>query len=324
MHEISFREAIIESIEEQMEKDPSVFLIGENIGKAGGVYQHTKGLFEKFKEKRVVDMPISESGFLGAAIGAALTGTRPIVDMMFSDFLPLIMDQLVNHAAKMRYMYGGKASVPLVIRAFFGAGTSLGCSHSQSLESWFMHCPGLKVVMPSTPKDAKGLMNTAIMDNDPVLFLEHRLLYSFKGSVPVDEYFIPFGKGDIRREGKDITVVATAMMVRHTLEAAEYLNKEGIEVEVVDPRTLNPLDVDIIVNSVKKTNRLAIVHEASQTCGIGAEIAAIAAKDAFGYLDAPIERICPPDIPIPFSPALEKYYIIGKDKIAHSIKDLIN
>ncbi len=324
MHEVSFREAIIQAIDEQMEKDPSIFMIGENIGKAGGVYQHTKGLYEKFKMNRVIDMPISESGFFGAAIGAALTGTRPIVDIMFSDFLPLIMDQLVNHAVKMRYMYGGKASVPLVVRTFCGAGTSLSCTHSQSFESWFIHCPGLKVVMPSTPADAKGLMNTSIQDDDPVLFIEHRLLYSIKGNVPDNEYLIPFGKGDLKREGKDITVVANGMMVQHTMAAAEYLSKEGIEIEVIDPRTLNPLDVDIIINSVKKTNRLAIVHEAPQTGGIGAEIAAIAAKDAFGYLDAPIERICPPDIPIPFSPVLEKNYLIGKDEIVRAIKMLLN
>ncbi len=323
MYELSFREAIIEAIEEQMVKDPSVFMIGENIGKAGGVYQHTKGLFDKFGKKRIIDMPISESGFVGAAIGAAITGTRPIVDIMFSDFLPLIMDQLVNHGAKMRYMYGGKASVPLVVRTFCGAGTSLSCSHSQSFESWFMHCPGLKVVMPSNSADAKGLMNTAIMDDDPVLFIEHRLLYSIKGSVPEGEYFIPFGQGDIKREGKDVTVVALAMMVNHAMEAAKDLSKEGIEIEIIDPRTLNPLDVDIIIDSIKKTNRLVIVHEAPQTCGFGAEIAAIASQKAFGYLDAPIERICPPDIPVPFSPVLEKSYMIGKEDIVQTIKKLL-
>ena len=223
----------------------------------------------------------------------------------------------------MRYMYGGKASVPLVIRTFCGAGTSLSCSHSQSFESWFMHCPGLKIVMPSNSADAKGLMNTAIMDDDPVLFIEHRLLYSIKGRVPEGENFIPFGQGDIKREGKDVTVVAIAMMVNHAMEAAKDLSKEGIEIEIIDPRTLNPLDVDIIIDSVKKTNRLVIVHEAPQTCGVGAEIAAIASNKAFGYLDAPVERVCPPDIPVPFSPVLEKSYMVGKEDIVQTVKKLL-
>jgi pyruvate dehydrogenase E1 component beta subunit len=251
-----------------------------------------------------------------------MLGTRPVVDMMFSDFMPLAMDHIVNHAAKMRYMYGGKISVPMVIRTFCGAGTSLGCSHSQSFEAWFTHVPGLKVVMPSTTSDAKGLMTTAILDDDPVLFIEHRLLYSMTGSTPNGEFAIPFGKADIKREGRDVTIVATAMMVQKSLEAANDLAKEDIEVEVIDPRTLNPLDVDLIVTSVKKTSRLIIVHEANQTCGFGSEIAAIVAKHAFEYLDAPIERICAPDTPIPFSPALEKHYIPNKQDIIQRIKEM--
>ena len=322
MRTITFREAIREALIEEMENDPLVILIGENIA-SGGVYLATKGLLEKFGENRVMDMPISESGFVGAAVGAALLGTRPIVDLMFNDFLTLAMDQIVNHAAKMRYMYGGKAKVPLVIRAFFGAGTSWGCSHSQSLEAFTIHCPGLKVVMPSTPADAKGLLKTAIRDDDPVVFFEHRLLYSMEGEIPEGDFFIPLGLADVKREGSDVTVVATGMMVHTALEAAYQLNKEGIEIEVLDPRSLLPFDCDALVNSVKKTGRLLIVHEACKTGGIGAEIAAIAAKEAFGYLDAPIERICAPDVPVPFSPVLEKYYIPKKEDIVTKVKSMI-
>lgn len=324
MREINFREAIREALIEEMEKDPSVFLMGENIGVGGGVYKGTAGLLDKFGENRVIDMPISESGFVGAAVGAALLGTRPVIDFAFDDFLPLAMDHIVNHAAKMRYMYGGKARVPMVIRTFFGAGTNSGCSHSQSLEAWVVHCPGLKVVMPSSPADAKGLLKSAIRDDDPVIFFEHRLLYAMKGGVPEGEYTIPLGQADVKREGRDVTVVATAMMVHKALGAAEDLSKEGIEIEVLDPRSLLPLDCEALVNSVKKTGRLLIVHEACKTGGIGGEIAAIAAKEAFGYLDAPIERVCAPDTPVPFSPPLESYYIPKKEDIVTTIRRMIS
>lgn len=324
MHEVTFREAIREALIEEMESNPLVFILGENIAKQGGVYQVTKGILDKFGKERVLDMPISESGFVGAAVGAALLGTRPVVDLMFNDFLPLAMDHIVNHAAKMRYMYGGKARVPMVIRTFFGAGTSAGCSHSQSLEAWVTHCPGLKVVMPSTPADAKGLLKTAIRDDDPVIFFEHRLLYATKSGVPDGEFFIPLGQADVKREGKDITVVATGLMVQKALEAAVELNKEGIEIEVLDPRTLHPLDCEALVNSVKKTGRLLIAHEACKTGGIGGEIAAIVAKEAFGYLDAPIERICAPDIPVPFSPPLESYYIPKKEDIVATVRRMLS
>ena len=323
MRELTFREAILEALNEEMEKDPTVFLMGENIAVGGGVYQGTKGLLEKFGTERVIDMPISESGFVGAGIGAALLGTRPVVDLMFDDFLPLAMDQIVNHAAKMRYMYGGKAQVPLVIRTFFGAGTRAGCSHSQSLEAWFIHCPGVKVVMPSTPADAKGLMKSAIRDNDPVIFFEHRLLYSMKGTVAEGEYLIPLGRADIKREGGDVTVVATGKMVHTALEAAAELSREGIEIEVMDPRSLVPLDCQTLNESVRKTGRLLIAHEACVTGGFGAEVAAIAAKEAFGYLDAPIERIGAPDIPVPFSPILEDSYIPGKKEIVDTIRKMV-
>jgi len=324
MHEITYREAIREALVEEMEKDPMVFLLGENIAEGGGVYQVTKGILEKFGKDRIMDMPISESGFVGAAVGAALLGTRPVVDLMFSDFLPLAMDHLVNHAAKMRYMYGGKARVPMVVRAFFGAGTTAGCSHSQSLEAWAIHCPGLKVVMPSTPADAKGLLKTAIRDDDPVIFLEHRLLYAMRGRVPEGEYIIPLGEADVKREGRDVTVVAIGMMVHRAMEAAAELSKEGIEIEVLDPRSLLPLDCEALVRSIKKTGRILIAHEACKTGGIGGEIAAIAAKEAFGYLDAPIERVCAPDTPVPFSPPLERYYIPKKEDIVTAVRGMLS
>jgi pyruvate/2-oxoglutarate/acetoin dehydrogenase E1 component len=323
MHEIMIRDAIREAITEEMERDPSVFLMGIGAGVRGGVYQVLKGLYEKFGEKRIIDMPISESGFVGAAIGAALLGTRPVVDLSYDDFLPLVLDQIMNHAAKMRYMYGGKAKVPLVIRTFFGAGTGGGCSHSQSLEALVVHCPGLKVVMPSTPADAKGLLKTAIRDDDPVIFFEHRLLYAMKGQVLDGEYTIPLGQADVKREGRDVTVVATATMVYRALEAAAELSREGIEIEVIDPRSLLPLDRTTLLTSIRKTGRLLIAHEACKTGGIGAEIAAIAAKEAFGYLDAPIERVCAPDTPVPVSPPLEKRYIPKKADIVNTVRRMV-
>lgn len=261
MREMTFRDALREALFEEMEADANVFLLGENIGIGGGVYRGTLGLLERFGEDRVIDMPISESGFVGAAVGAALLGTRPVVDLMYADFLPLVMDHIVNHAAKLRYMFGGKAKVPMVVRTFFGAGTTSGCSHSQSLEAWVMHCPGLKVVMPSTPADAKGLLKTAIRDDDPVIFFEHRLLYAMKGAVPDGEYSIPLGQAEVKRAGSDVTVVATAMMVHKALRAARELSKEGIEIEVLDPRSLLPLDCEALIDSVKKTGRLLVVHE---------------------------------------------------------------
>jgi pyruvate/2-oxoglutarate/acetoin dehydrogenase E1 component len=323
MHEITFREAIREALIEEMHRDPSVILLGESIGIRGGSYQVAKGLVDIFKEERVIDMPISESGFIGAAVGAALLGARPVADLQFNDFLPIALDHIANDAAKMRYMFGGKAKVPVVIRTFFGAGTSTGCSHSQSLEAWVVHCPGLKVVMPSTPADAKGLLKAAIRDDDPVIFFEHRLLYAIRGKVPDDEYVIPLGQADVKRAGRDVTVVATATMVQKALAAAEELSQEGIEIEVLDPRSLLPLDRDTVVNSVKKTGRLLIAHEACKTGGVGAEIAAIAAKEAFGYLDAPIERVCAPDVPVPFSPPLEKFYIPKKEDIVNTARKMM-
>jgi pyruvate dehydrogenase E1 component beta subunit len=323
MREMTFRDALREALFEEMEADANVFLLGENIGIGGGVYRGTLGLLERFGEDRVIDMPISESGFVGAAVGAALLGTRPVVDLMYADFLPLVMDHIVNHAAKLRYMFGGKAKVPMVVRTFFGAGTTSGCSHSQSLEAWVMHCPGLKVVMPSTPADAKGLLKTAIRDDDPVIFFEHRLLYAMKGAVPDGEYSIPLGQAEVKRAGSDVTVVATAMMVHKALRAATELSKEGIEIEVLDPRSLLPLDCEALIDSVKKTGRLLVVHEACKTGGVGGEIAAIVAKEAFGYLDAPIERIGAPDIPVPFSAPLENHYIPQAEDIVATVRKMV-
>ena len=324
MKNISYREAIQAAIAEEMRSDPSIFLMGMNQRKRGGVFQVTRGLIDEFGENRILDMPISEAAMIGSAIGASLLGSRPVVDLMFSDFMTIAADQLVNHAAKMKYMYGGKASVPLTVRMAYGAGTSWGCSHSQSLEAWAMHIPGLKVAIPSTPADAKGLLKTAIRDNDPVMFFEHRLLYAQTGDVPEEETTIPFGKADIKREGGDITIVATGRMVHKALEAGETLSKKGIEVEIVDPRTLVPLDKKTIIDSVEKTGRLLISHEANLTGGIGAEIAAIVAGEAIDCLDAPIKRVCAPDIPVPYSPPLEQHYLPKVEDIIGAAERMIS
>jgi pyruvate dehydrogenase E1 component beta subunit len=324
MSVITIREAIRDALIEEMTRDREVFLMGEDIRHYGGPFKITEGFLARFGAERLLDMPISESGFVGAAMGAALMGMRPVVELMFSDFLPLVMDQLVNHAAKMCYSYGGKASVPMVLRAPFGAGTSSGLQHSQSLEAWLIHCPGIKVIMPSTPADAKGLLKSAIRDNDPVVFLEHRLLYATKGEVPEGEHTIPLGKAAVQREGSDVTIVATAVMMHKALEAATQLAKDGIEVEVIDPRTLLPLDEETIVKSVSKTGKLLIVHEACRTGGIAGEIAAVAAKEAFGYLDAPIERITAPDSPVPFSAPLEKFFIPQTPEIVARVRKMVS
>jgi pyruvate dehydrogenase E1 component beta subunit len=313
-------QAINNALSLEMENDPNVFLIGEDIGNAGGVAGITQGLQARFGEKRVLDTPISESGFLGAAIGAAVTGLRPVVELMFIDFIGVAMDQLFNQAAKMRYMFGGKVKIPLVLRAMCGAGMCAAAQHSQSLESWFMHIPGLKVVMPSTPYDAKGLLTTAIRDDNPVVFLENKMLYGLEGDVPEKAYLIPLGKADIKRQGHDATIVATGQMVGRALSAAEKLSSEGIEAEVIDPRSLLPLDEDTILESVQKTNRLLIVHEEVKFAGSGAEIAAMVVEKAFDSLKAPIVRIGGPFCPIPFSAILESEFIPSEEEIIDGIK----
>lgn len=322
MKKISMREAIREALIEEMTRDPEVFLLGEDIGSYGGTLQVTAGIWDQFGPDRVIDTPISEAGFTGAAIGAAMMGMKPVVELMFADFLPIAADQLVNNAAKMCYAYDGDMSVPLVIRAPFGAGTRSGMHHSQNLEAWFENVPGIKVIMPSTAADAKGLLKSAIRDPNPVIFLEHKLLYGVRDEIPDEDCTIPIGKAAVRREGQDVTIVACGAMVGKSLRAAAELAKSGIEAEVVDLRTIKPLDASTIVESVIKTSRLLIVHEAPVIGGIGGEIAAIAAKEAFGYLDAPIERVGAEDTPVPFSPTLEDYYIPNEAKIIQAARKM--
>lgn len=322
MREISYRQAINEAIEEEMQRDSSVFLIGEDVGAYGGVRQVTKGLQEKFGERRVKDTPISEAAFTGLGIGAAITGLRPIIEIMAIDFITVAMDQICNQAAKLRYMTGGNLRVPLVIRTQGGSGNGEAAQHTQSLEAWFIHTPGLKVVMPSTPYDAKGLLKTSVRDNNPVMFIEHKFLYSKTGSVPQEEYTIPFGQARIAKKGKDITVVATSFMVHKVLEVANVLGNEGISLEIIDPRTLVPFDSKTILDSVKKTGRLVIVHEACLRGGIGGDIARQIIKEAFDFLDGPIEVIAGKDIPIPYSYDLERFAVPQVEDIVDIIREI--
>jgi pyruvate dehydrogenase E1 component beta subunit len=324
MRKITYREALREALREEMRRDSTVFLLGEDIGKYwGGAFKVTEGLAEEFGEERVRDTPISESAIIGTGVGAAITGMRPVAEIMFGDLTALAMDQIANQAAKIRYMFGGQAKCPLVIRTPFGAGVNIASHHSQSLEAWFMHVPGLYVAVPSTPYDAKGLLKSAIRGNNPVVFCEHKLLYPVEGEVPEEEYTVPFGVADIKREGDDATIVATLYMMHKALEAAKTLEKEGISVEIVDPRTLTPLDKQAIIGSVKKTGRLVIVTEDCKTAGVSAEIAAIVAEEAIDYLDAPIKRVAEPDTPIPFSPTLEQYVIPDEKAIVKAVKEVV-
>ena len=324
MSEKTYAQAIKEAMSEEMRRDENVFLMGEDVGLYGGAFGVSVGMFEEFGEERVRDTPISEAVIAGAAAGAAVTGMRPIAEIMFSDFTTISMDQLVNQAAKMRYMFGGKAKVPMVLRTPGGSGTGAAAQHSQSLEAWFCHVPGLKVVVPSTPYDAKGLLKAAIRDDNPVMFFEQKLLYRKKGEVPDEEYIVELGKADVKREGKDLTIITYGRMVPTCLAVAENLAKEGIEVEVVDPRTLLPLDTETLAASVKKTGRVLIVHEAVKTGGFGGEIAAaIADSEAFYYLDAPIKRLCGLDVPIPYCPELEKNVVPTEEKITEAVKTLL-
>ena len=324
MREVTVRDALREALREEMQRDKTVFLLGEDIGRYwGGAFGITKGLAEEFGDERVRDTPISENAVIGVGIGAAITGMRPVAEIMFGDLSALAMDQICNQAAKIRYMFGGQATVPLVVRTPFGAGVNIASHHSQSLEAWFMHTPGLYVAVPSSPYDANGLLKTAIRGNDPVFFVEHKLLYPVKGMIPEDDYVVPFGMADVKREGSDVTIVATLFMVHKALAAAEQLREEGISVEVVDPRTLTPLDRPAIVKSVKKTGRLVVVSEDCRTAGVSAEIAAVVAEEALDYLDAPIKRVAEPDTPIPFSPALEKSVIPDERSIVKAVKEIV-
>jgi pyruvate/2-oxoglutarate/acetoin dehydrogenase E1 component len=316
-------EALREALAEEMRRDPAVIMIGEDVGVLGGVYKVTDGLLKEFGSERVRDTPISEEGFVGAAIGAAITGLRPIVEIMYADFLANCMSQVVNFAAKMHYSSGGQVTVPLVIRTMVGHGRGHGGDHSQVPIPWFMNVPGLRLVVPSTPRDAKGLLKTAIRGDSPVLFFEPHLLYRTKGPVPEEDYALPFGRADIKRMGSDATVVAVSAMVPRAVEAHERLKNEGISVDVVDPMTLNPLDIDTIVESVKRTNRLVTVEYSPKTGGIGAEIAALVIEKAFDYLDAPILRVAAPDVPVPVSPPLEKMTVPSVEAIVEAVKGIV-
>lgn len=324
MSEITYAQAIKDAMSEEMRRDENVFLMGEDVGLYGGAFGVTVGMFQEFGEERIRDTPISEAVIAGAAAGAAVTGMRPIAEIMFSDFTTISMDQLVNQAAKMRYMFGGKAKVPMVLRTPGGSGTGAAAQHSQSIEAWFCHVPGLKVVVPSTPYDAKGLLKAAIRDDNPVIFFEQKLLYRRKGEVPDGDYIVELGKADVKREGKDLTIITYGRMVPTCLKVAEDLTAEGIDIEVVDPRTLVPLDKETLIRSAKKTGKVLIVHEAVQTGGFGGEIAAVIAdSEAFFYLDAPIKRLCGLDVPIPYCPELEKNVVPTEEKIKEAIYTLV-
>ena len=323
MREITYAQAINEALRECMLKDERVVLLGEDIGCYGGVFQVTAGLQTEFGPDRVVDTPISEAGFVGASVGAALTGMRPVTEIMFIDFTTCCMDMIINQMAKMSYMFGGRGNVPMVLRTNIGAGRGTAAQHSQSFHAIFMHIPGLYVVAPSTPYDAKGLMVEAIQNDTPVIFVEHKKLYIEKGEVPEESYSIPFGQADIKREGSDVTIVATHALVQRSLNIAEEMAKEGIEVEVVDPRTLVPLDKETIINSVKKTGRLLVADEGHQTCGAASEIAAMVAEEAIFYLKAPIKRITSPNTPVPFSPPLEQAFIPDEKYLGPAVKMLM-
>jgi len=324
MRKISYRDALREALREEMQRDKTVFLLGEDIGRYWeGAFKVTKGLGKEFGDERVRDTPISESAIVGTAVGAAITGMRPVAEIMFGDLTALAMDQIANQAAKIRYMFGGQAKAPLIIRTPFGGGVNIASHHSQSLEAWFMHVPGLFVAVPSTPYDAKGLLKAAIRGDNPVMFCEHKLLYPIEGMVPEDDYTVSFGVADVKKEGQDVTVVATMYMVHEALEAAKTLEKEGLSIEVVDPRTLVPLDKEAVIGSVKKTGRLVVVSEDCKTAGVTAEIAAIVAEEAIDYLDAPIKRVAEPDTPIPFSPPLEKYVIPNEKSIIKAVKEIV-
>lgn len=323
MKEILYRDAICEAIDEEMERDERVMLLGEDVGFLGGNFKTSVGLYKKYGDLRVKDTPISEAGFVGMGTGMALTGLRPIVELMFSDFLLVAADQVINNAAKITYMSGGQVSVPMVIRTPIGGGRSSAAQHSQSMQAMVAHFPGLKVVVPSTAQEAKGLLKTAIRDNNPVLFFEHKMEYSNKFMIDDVVEPIPFGKANIVREGKDITIVATSSQVIKSLEAAKKLEQDGISAEVIDLRTIVPIDRDTMIVSVKKTGRLLVVDEAYEKCGIGAEIGADLMDDIFYYLDAPIGRIGTPNVPLPFSPALEFPIIPSTQKIYDKVKKMM-
>jgi pyruvate dehydrogenase E1 component beta subunit len=321
--ELTYGEAIREALAEELRRDPRVFMLGEDIAEAGTTFKVLNGLVEEFGPERILDTPISEPGFTGLAVGAAMTGMRPVVDIMFGDFSGLIMDQVANQAAKIHYMSGGKLKVPMVLRTTMGAGRRSAAQHSQSLHAWYSHIPGLKVVVPATPYDAKGLMKSAIRDDNPVVILEDKMMYkTVKGPVPADDYTIPLGVADVKREGTDITLVATSSMVYVALEAAKLLDEIGVSAEVVDPRTLAPLDKQTLIDSAKKTSRAMVIDEGYEQYGVTAELASVIADGAFYYLDAPVKRMGAMNVPIPFSPALEDLTIPNPRQVFEMAKRL--
>jgi pyruvate dehydrogenase E1 component beta subunit len=323
--ELTFAQAIREALDEEMARDERIIVLGEDVGVWGGVFRCTEGLYNKYGEDRVIDTPLSEEGYVGLAVGAAMTGFHPVPEIMFGDFITLAMDQIVNQAAKMRYMTGGQVQVPITIRATMGGGRSSGGQHSQSWHAWFAHVPGLKVVVPSTPYDAKGLLKSALREPNPVLFFEDKVMYAkIKGPVPEEEYTIPLGQADIKRQGQDVTLIALSRMIHPTLAAAERLAGEGISAEVIDPRTLTPMDEETLIASVAKTGGAVIVDEGYQRFGATAEIAALLAYGAFDYLDAPIERLGAADVPIPFSPPLEFSTIPDEEKIVAAVHRVLD
>ena len=320
--EITLGEAVREALAEEMRRDPTVFIMGEDVAEAGTPFKVLSGLVEEFGPRRVIDTPISEAGFTGIGVGAAITGMRPVIDIMFGDFITLTMDQMVNQASKTHYMSGGKLKVPLVLRTTLGATRRSGAQHSQSLHAWLSHIPGLKVVLPSTPYDAKGLLKTAIRDDNPVAFFEDKMMFKTKGPVPEEDYTIPFGVADVKRSGEDITLVATSSMVYVALDAADLLAAENISAEVVDPRTTFPLDKQTLIDSAKKTSRVIVIDEGYQRYGVTGEIASVIADGAFYHLDAPVKRMGAMDVPVPFSPVLEDLTVPTAASVAAAAKSL--
>jgi len=323
VRELQYREALNEAFKEEMRRDPTVFVMGENIGERGGSFKVTVDLIHEFGPERVIDTPLAEASFTGVGVGAAITGMRPVVEILFIDFTTLIMDQIVNQAAKARFMSGFKTKVPFVLRTQGGSGNGLAAQHSQNLEAWYYHTPGLKVVMPATPYDAKGLLKSAIRDDGPVIFLEHKLLYQTKGPVPEDDYLVELGKADIKRSGRDVTIIVWSHMLLHALEAAEKLAQEGVDAEVIDLRTLSPLDKECILESVKKTEHVVIAQEAIRRGGVASDIASIIQQEAFDYLDAPIEIVAGYNTPIPFNLHLEKICTPHADEICAAAKKAV-
>ncbi|HEU4595437.1 MAG TPA: pyruvate dehydrogenase complex E1 component subunit beta [Pyrinomonadaceae bacterium] len=320
---ITMREALNQAMREEMRRDEGVFLMGEEVAEYQGAYKVSKGLLEEFGARRVIDSPITELGFAGLGVGAAMVGLRPVIEFMTFNFSILATDQIINSAAKMRYMSGGQFNIPIVFRGPNGSAFQVSSQHSQALESWYAHFPGLKVVMPSTPADAKGLLKSAIRDDDPVIFLEQERMYGNKGEVPEgDDFIIPLGVADVKREGKDATIVARSLMVPFALKAAEELEKEGVSVEVVDPRTIKPLDIGTIVNSVKKTNRVVVAEESHAFCGVGAEISAQIMEHAFDYLDAPVVRDSGADAPMPYAKNLEKLALPDVARLIQAVRQV--